>query len=270
MAPWTPPAEGITIEYLIRGFRTIALQPIITGAALAASLRSPDYVARILSVLSRGKLTLGTFRRITRVLLAIAVAYRLNNLLNRLVLNNWTTDRTWDWRKEIVIVTGGCSGIGELIANRLSQENVKVVILDVSPPRNALPSSTWFYQTDITSSQEIAETARQIRKDVGNPTVLINNAGISKPVPFLHKTENEIRAAFDVNTISHFLLTKEFLPYMIEKNHGHVVTIASLSSFVAHASSIDYGCTKAAALAFHEGLAQEVKYRYNANKVRTT
>lgn len=79
-----------------------------------------------------------------------------------------------------------------------------------------------------------------------------------------------IRRTFEVNTISHFLVVKEFLPAMIEKNHGHVVTMASLASFAVNARNVDYSCTKASALAFHEGLTSELKATYGADKVRAT
>ncbi|KAL1967658.1 hypothetical protein VTN77DRAFT_2915 [Rasamsonia byssochlamydoides] len=57
---------------------------------------------------------------------------------------------------------------------------------------------------------------------------------------------------------------------MIKRNHGHVVTIASVASFAVLAGNVDYSCTKAAALAFHEGLTQELRHRYHADRVRTT
>lgn len=79
-----------------------------------------------------------------------------------------------------------------------------------------------------------------------------------------------IRKTFDVNIIAHFLMVKEFLPFMVEKNHGHVVAIASLSSFVVPAQIVDYSCTKVAVVAFHEGLTSELKSRYKAPNVRTT
>ena len=67
-----------------------------------------------------------------------------------------------------------------------------------------------------------------------------------------------------------FKLVKEFLPHMVQRNHGHIVTIASIASFASVANNASYSATKAGALAFHEGLAQELKARYGANKVRTT
>ena len=112
--------------------------------------------------------------------------------------------------------------------------------------------------------------AQRIRKEHGEPTVLINNAGIGTNKTILDETEAEIRRVFEVNTISHFLLVKEFVPAMIKSNHGHIVTVASMASFMVHSQNVDYACTKTSALAFHEGLAQELKSRYNASKVRTT
>jgi short-subunit dehydrogenase len=65
-------------------------------------------------------------------------------------------------------------------------------------------------------------------------------------------------------------MVKEFVPSMIEKNHGHIITTASMASYVALGGMTDYACTKASALAFHEGLGQELKYYHKAPKVRTT
>jgi short-subunit dehydrogenase len=65
-------------------------------------------------------------------------------------------------------------------------------------------------------------------------------------------------------------MVNEFVPSMIEKNHGHIITTASMASFISLGGMTDYACTKASALAFHEGLAQELKYYHKAPKVRTT
>jgi all-trans-retinol dehydrogenase (NAD+) len=57
---------------------------------------------------------------------------------------------------------------------------------------------------------------------------------------------------------------------MVERNHGHVVSIASMSSFVVPAQIVAYACTKAAVVAFNEGLASELRSRYKAPDVKTT
>jgi all-trans-retinol dehydrogenase (NAD+) len=105
-----------------------------------------------------------------------------------------------------------------------------------------------YYKADISKPTEISTTAKVIRKEHGDPTVLINNAGISVCRPLPSETEEQIRRVFDVNTISHFFTVKEFLPAMIKQNHGHIVTVASMSSYSVHAANIDYACSKVSAL----------------------
>lgn len=122
----------------------------------------------------------------------------------------------------------------------------------------------------MTKSADVASVAATIRSAHGDPTVLVNNAGIGLGRTILDTTEDNIRRTFDVNVIAHFLLVREFLPAMVRANHGHVVTIASMASFAVISQNVDYSCTKAGALAFHEGLAGELKSRYKADKVRTT
>ncbi|OBT97350.2 hypothetical protein VE01_04358 [Pseudogymnoascus verrucosus] len=204
-----------------------------------------------------------------QALCTAGIIYICGKALSRLILNNWTSDK-WDWRREVVLITGGCSGIGEQIARKFAERNIKVVVLDITPPKVAMPTLVHFYKCDITSPETIRSTARRISEDVGCPSILINNAGIGSAKPLLDETDEEIRRTFDVNNIAHFWVVREFLPHMIKQNHGHVVTVASMASFVTLASNVSYSCTKAAALSFHEGLAQELRHRYDARKVRTS
>lgn len=74
---------------------------------------------------------------------------------------------------------------------------------------------------------------------------------------------------FEVNAISHYILAKEFLPDIISANHGMVVTIASQAGYAVAPNLVDYSASKAAAIAFHEGLAAELVTRYSAPRVRT-
>lgn len=56
-----------------------------------------------------------------------------------------------------------------------------------------------------------------------------------------------------MNVISNFYTVKAFLPDMVKNNKGHVVTVASLASYISVAGIVDYCATKAAVLSFHEG-----------------
>jgi short-subunit dehydrogenase len=203
-----------------------------------------------------------------RQLAALTLLFRLSTWLNRKFLNNSLSD-PYDWNKEIVVLTGGSNGIGLRIANLLGARDIKVAILDISPPQPPLPNSIRFYTCDITSASAIKEAATKIRSSFGRPTVLINNAGICSGKTILSSTPDQTRLMFDVNTLSHYTLAQEFLPDMISSNHGMVVTVASQAGYTVTPNMVDYSASKAAAIAFHEGLAAELVTRYSAPRVRT-
>ena len=121
----------------------------------------------------------------------------------------------------------------------------------------------------MTDTKAIRVAAEKLRNEVGLPTVLVNNAGVGNVRGILDGTEEETRHTFDVNVMAHFNMLREFLPAMIKANHGHVVNIASMASYVTIADNTDYSCSKAALLALHEGLGQEIRWRHNAPNVRT-
>lgn len=131
-------------------------------------------------------------------------------------------------------------------------------------------SNVYFYQVDLRSPTGIAEAAASIRTDIGSPTVIINNAGVCRGRTILNSTEADIRLTFDVNVLAHFWMLKEFLPSMISRNHGHIVTVASVAGYFEAPQMVDYCASKAASVSLHEGLRLELKFRYNAPKVRTT
>lgn len=210
---------------------------------------------------------------ITTSLLGVVVGsfilYYLQAKLSERVMNNFQASETWIPENELVLLTGGSGGIGKQIMEDLSHKKVRVVILDINQPTFELPENVTFYQTDITSAESLSETGTDIRKSHGDPTVIVNNAGVFQHGTILEKPVEKLRLTFEVNIISHFLIMKEFLPFMIRMNHGHVLTIASMASFVTLGDMVDYACSKASALAFQEGLRQELKYWYKAPNVRT-
>ncbi|KAK5233962.1 hypothetical protein LTR47_005080 [Exophiala xenobiotica] len=260
MSVFTPPREGITLEYLLRPV-SVLLHPIISASLLLAAVKRPAETQKFVSSITKNAISFESFKLTVKILLAAGTISKVNGYLNRLAVNNYATDHSWDWSREIVLCTGGSSGIGHHIVDQLAKRGVKVVILDVNPPTPALPRNVSFFRVDLTSTQEIQNVASRIRQEIGNPSVLINNAGTGSGATILDETEQDLQRTFDVNILAHFKLVKEFLPHMSQRNHGHIVTIASMASFISVANNVSYSATKAGALAFHEGLAQELKAR---------
>ncbi|CAG8974519.1 hypothetical protein HYALB_00009054, partial [Hymenoscyphus albidus] len=107
-----------------------------------------------------------------------------------------------------------------------------------------------FYKADVTSPEEVAQVATEIRAQHGNPTVLINNAGIAGSKSILVEPIESTKTGFAVNVLAHFICIKECLPAMVEKNHGHIGCLTSTASFITPSGFSSYGSSKAAAMAF--------------------
>ncbi|KAI0431745.1 NAD(P)-binding protein [Xylaria sp. FL1042] len=263
--------------------RDLIFSPLLSGSLLLAVTRAPDAVRDIVSNLA-GRLPglqgpppnfdLGTAGTVLRVLFALGIIRRLNRALNVMAANSWrmTASKGWDWPNEIAVVTGGSSGIGKLVVEKLVAIGVRVAVLDIQDMPKSMESNPRirFFKCDVTSSESVAEAAEAVRRAIGHPSILINNAGITSPMPILKMPESYLRKIFGVNSISHWFTVQQFLPNMIKMNKGHVVTIASIASFVALPTAADYSASKAAALAFHESLTSELKHCYNAPNVLTT
>ncbi|KAL8840916.1 MAG: hypothetical protein Q9170_001109 [Blastenia crenularia] len=272
------PREGFTADVLLRLFNITALNPSFTLPILLLS----HYTRRGQSLAIDHEVALKRLR----LVLYLGVLRWINNFLSGATQNNWTSSK-YDWDKEIVVVTGGSDGIGKLVVLLLQERGAKVAILDIQQPtfeprteihlpslsalylmRDAA-SNVHFFKCDITSPEEVSACADSVRSQVGVPTILINNAGTGAGLAILNTTEESVSKVFQVNILSHFRLIREFVPAMVAANHGTIVTIASISAGTPAPQIIPYACTKSAAVALHEGLAAELKVRYNAPKVRT-
>ncbi|KAL3489579.1 hypothetical protein BJX62DRAFT_226495 [Aspergillus germanicus] len=209
-------------------------------------------------------------RKAATILVALQFIRTFNRYISQGKQNNWVRARRWVASKELVLLTGGSSGIGKQIMVDLARLHVRTIIFDVQEPDFPLPANVFFYNVDITSPTAIHEAATQIRREHGEPTVLINNAGVGYMGSIIDESEPNIRRTLEVNTLSHFWMVKEFLPAMIKNDHGHIATVASMASFVALGGMADYACSKAGALAFHESLTQEIRHVYSARRVRTS
>ncbi|KAJ5752209.1 NAD(P)-binding protein, partial [Penicillium odoratum] len=198
----------------------------------------------------------------------IGLCYRANAYLSKRDLNPKSTPKSWDPEREIV-VTGGSSGIGAAIVNLLVNRGTRTIILDISEPLNEL-KKTYSYKVDLANPEAIKLTAAKLRLEHGDPTVLINNAGIEFNKSILDLSEFQIRRTVDVNILAHFLLVQQFLPSMISNSRGHVLSVASLASFATSTINVEYACTKSTALALYEGLGQELRHVYMAAGVRNS
>ncbi|VUC32743.1 unnamed protein product [Clonostachys rosea] len=166
---------------------------------------------------------------------ALAI-YSLNKILSIRALNHGTR-AIFDWSKEIVLVTGGSGGIGGETCNLMDY-------------------------------QQLQGVAAKIRREVGEPTVIVANAGICRGKPILKAEQKDIQVTFGVNTLGLLWTAKTFLPALASHNHGHFLVVASQTGYMATAGATDYCSSKAAAISIYEGLHSEMKHVHKASAVR--
>jgi len=90
-------------------------------------------------------------------------------------------------------------------------------------------------------------------------TVLINNAGIVTGRPLLESPDHLIELTMKVNAMAHFWTIKAFLPAMIARQHGHIVSIASSAGHAGVPGLGDYCASKYAAVGFNESLRLQLR-----------
>ena len=102
------------------------------------------------------------------------------------------------------------------------------------------------YQVDVTNRQQVYDIAKKVTNEMGEVTILVNNAGIVSGKKIFDPENNDsyMEKTVQVNTIAHFWTVKAFLPAMIRNNHGHFVTIASSAGLVGVNGLADYCASK--------------------------
>ncbi|MGZ4806587.1 MAG: SDR family oxidoreductase [Ilumatobacteraceae bacterium] len=165
------------------------------------------------------------------------------------------------------VVTGGARGIGLLVAERLARRGARVVLWDldqtrldavVSELRARTGGNIVGHACNITDRALVRRAADRVRAEVGEVDIVVNNAGVVSGKRLLDIPDDKIENTFAVNTLALYWVTKAFLAGMIERNHGHVVTVASAAGLVGVARQTDYSASKHAAIGFDESLRVEL------------
>jgi len=168
---------------------------------------------------------------------------------------------------EIALVTGAGSGIGRQISVRLARLGAKVVLWDISTDGAETTKqliekeggTAVSYDCNVADRFSVYLTAEQVKQDVGNVSILVNNAGVVTGKRLLDALDEDIQKTMDVNITAHFWTIKAFLPDMLTNKHGHIVTISSLAGKTGHGQLVDYCASKFAAVGLHEALSQELR-----------
>ncbi len=144
-------------------------------------------------------------------------------------------------------ITGGVSGLGLASAERLAQDGVDVITLDIAAGADV--------HVDVTDAAAVTAAAERI----GPVDILINSAGIVGPGrPLWEITDQEWAATFAVNVTGTFNLCRAFVGPMREKGWGRIVNIASMAGKDGNPNLSAYSASKAAVIGLTKSLGKEL------------
>ena len=166
-----------------------------------------------------------------------------------------------------VLITGSSRGIGRAAAVTFAKNgyNVAVNYNESSEAAERLCSEleqlgvkSIAFQADVSDKSAVNEMVKQIEADLGQITVLVNNAGIAEQALFSDITEEIWDRMFDVNVKGAYNCTQAVLPHMIHNKYGRIVNVSSMWGISGASCEVHYSASKAALIGFTKALAKEV------------
>lgn len=179
---------------------------------------------------------------------------------------------------EIVLITGAGHGIGRELAQMFAELGATVISWDIDKASNddtvqhlrKLGYKAFGFTCDVSSREAVLQAAARVKKEVGDVTVLVNNAGIMPCKPLGNHNPKEIGKLFDINVFAHFWTLEAFLPDMLEKNRGHIVALSSMAGVMGVPNLVPYCASKFAVRGMMEALREEVRTATADSNVKFT
>ncbi len=171
---------------------------------------------------------------------------------------------------KVAVVTGGGAGIGAAICRRLAAQGVTVAIAEIDPALGeqtrasieAAGGTASAHAIDVREPDQVATLAETVLADHDRVDVLVNNVGhYLRPVPFGRSDPEHWDALYRVNLHHVFLVTRAFLPAMIEQRSGSIINVSSVEGIRGFPADPVYGAFKAAVVHFTRSLALELGRR---------
>ncbi len=168
--------------------------------------------------------------------------------------------------KQIALITGASRGIGRAIAERLADDGF-FVIGTATSDAGAESISAYLgdngkgMKLDVADSESVATVIKTINDDFGAPTVLVNNAGITRDNLLMRMKDDEWDDIINTNLTSVFRMSKAVLRGMMKVKTGRIINISSVVGSTGNAGQANYAAAKAGMIGFTKSMAKEVGSR---------
>ncbi len=158
---------------------------------------------------------------------------------------------SYDFTGRVALVTGGASGIGAAVVERLRAGGAEVVTFDANSAADI--------QGDVSRSQDLDAAAARIEDEHGRLDVLVNSAGIpGESVRTVDVTDEEWERVLAVNASGSFYACRAVLPGMIARGYGRIVLVASIAGKEGNPMAGAYSASKAAVIAMTKAIGKDV------------
>jgi 3-oxoacyl-[acyl-carrier protein] reductase len=167
--------------------------------------------------------------------------------------------------ERIAIVTGSARGIGAATARRLATDGMAVAVLDLDEDACAgtvkeiagAGGRALAVGADVSDSAQVQAAVERVAGELGEPTVLINNAGVTRDNLLFKMTDDDWDTVLGVHLRGAFLMTRAVQKYMVAQRFGRIVNLSS-SSALGHRGQVNYSAAKAGMQGFTKTLALEL------------
>ncbi len=170
---------------------------------------------------------------------------------------------------KVAIVTGASRGIGAAIADTLAAAGARVAgtatseagAAAITERLQAISTDSRGYVLDVNDADGASDLVKAVTDELGAPTVLVNNAGITRDQILMRMKDDDWDAIMDTNLRSVFRLSKACLRGMMKARGGRIISIASVVGATGNPGQSNYAAAKAGMVGFSKSLAQEIASR---------
>jgi len=167
------------------------------------------------------------------------------------------------------IVTGAARGIGAATAKRLAADGHRVAVLDLDAASCAetvaaitdAGGQAIGVGVDVADADQVAAAVAQVAEALGAPTILVNNAGITRDNLAMRMKDEDWQMVIDVNLTAGFRLARGAMRGMMKKRWGRIIGITSVVGVTGNPGQANYAAAKAGMIGMSKSLAQEVASR---------